>query len=148
MLKIAIAAAVLVATVAAVPNEQQMAALNPFIGTWHCTVEAGGKTGTLDQIFTPVFDGAWLETREIVTIGGKPKTISLHYTGYDKRTKQYVHFGPDFDGSYEMAHSDDAATWTNDEGRFVFHSESPQTRTMTATAPDGTLLETMRCTRA
>lgn len=147
MLKPLIAALLFVATVAAAPNEAQMARLQYFVGTWHCTWHAGTRSGNLDQVFSPALDGAWIAEQEIVTIDGRPKVVSLHYTGYDASAKEYVHVGPDADGSYEIAHSVDGDTWTNSQGRFVFRRLSQNERTMTAIAPDGKALESMDCSR-
>lgn len=147
MLKSLIAGLLFLATIAAAPNQSQMARLQYFVGTWHCTWHAGTHSGTIDQVFTPALGGAWIAEQESVSIDGRSKVLSLHYTGYDAAAKEYVHVGPDADGSYEIAHSIDGDTWTNAEGRFVFHRVSQDERTMTATGPDGKELESMACSR-
>lgn len=134
----------------AAPNNVHMAPLQYLIGTWNCTWQSGGKSGTLDQVFTPALDGAWLEEKEIVTIGGRQTVTSLHYTGYDPRLKKYVHVGPDADGSYEIAESADGNEWSNADGTFVHHKVSNDRRTMTDNARiGGTITQSsMTCARA
>jgi|SRR5579863_6634414 len=148
MSKLFLAGLLFAATIAAAPNDSRMARLQYFVGTWHCTWHAGTQSGTMDQVFSPTFDGAWIAEQEIVPVGGHPKVVSLHYTGYDVRAKEYVHVGPDADGSYELARSVDGDTWTNADGTFVFRRVSQDERTMTAVGPDGKALESMDCARA
>jgi hypothetical protein len=142
--------AALAATMAAAPNDAQMAPLQYLVGTWNCTWHSGGHSGTLDQIFSPALGGAWLEEKEVVTAGGRQTVTSLHYTGYDPQTKEYVHVGPDADGSYEIAHSPDAQVWNNADGTFVHRRVTGDERTMSETARLGrkTVHSVMTCKRA
>ena len=132
------------------PNHDQMVTLQYLVGTWHCTWQSGGKSGSLDQVFAPALDGAWLEEKEIVNVGGRATVTSVHYTGYDPRLKKYVHVGPDADGSYEVAQSPDGDEWSNADGTFVHHKISNDRRTMTDNARvNGKLVQSsMTCTRA
>ena len=150
MFKTLLFGVLLAATTAGAPNDSKMAPLQYVVGTWHCTWQAGGSSGSLDQVFAPALGGAWLEEKELVNAGGGQTLTSLHYTGYDPRAKEYVHVGPDADGSYEIAHSADAEVWTNADGRFIHHRVSADERTMSETASVGGKMvqSSMRCTRA
>lgn len=127
-------------------NAGQMAPLQYLVGTWHCTWQSGSQSGSEDQIFTPALDGAWLEEREVVSSGGVPVVATIHYTGYDPHLKEYVHVGPDADGSYELAHSPDGDAWISTDGNFVHKKVSDVERTMTETS--GTARVTMTCAKA
>lgn len=150
MFKLLLTGALLASTVAAAPNDSQMAPLQYLIGTWNCTWQAGTSTGTLDQVFAPALDGAWLEEKEIASTGGRQTVTSIHYTGYDPQTKEYVHVGPDADGTYEVAHSRDGDVWTNADGTFVHHRVNNDERTMTDTirAGNNVMHLSMVCKRA
>lgn len=132
------------------PNHAQMASLQYLVGAWHCTWQSGRNSGTLDQVFAPALNGAWLEEKEIVSVGGRATVTSVHYTGYDPRLKKYVHVGPDADGSYEIAQSPDGDEWSNADGTFVHRKISNNRRTMTDNARvDGKIVQSsMTCTRA
>jgi hypothetical protein len=99
--------------VAAPPNASQMTKIAYMIGTWDCKWKAGPSTGTLVATFTPVMDGAWLQETEAVENGGKTVVQTMHYTGYDPSSNHWIHAGPNADGTYEVAQSDDLATWKN-----------------------------------
>lgn len=150
MLKTLLVGVLFAATIAAAPNDLKMAPLQYLVGTWHCTWQSGSSSGNLDQVFTPVLGGAWLEEKELATIRGRQTVTSIHYTGFDPHAKEYVHVGPDADGSYEIAHSVDAEVWTNADGTFVHHRVSDDERTMSETArvAGKTVQNTMRCTKA
>jgi hypothetical protein len=120
------------------PNEKQMAPLQYLIGTWHCDWKSQKRTGSEDQIFQPALGGAWLEEREVVKVNGTQMVASIHYTGYDPRSKSYIHMGPDADGSYEVAHSADTELWDCAGGTFVHHKISETERTMTESYRSGT----------
>jgi len=97
--------------VAAPPNAPQMAKIAFMIGTWDCKWTAGPSTGTLVATFTPVMNGAWLQETEAAESGGKTVVQTMHYTGYDPSSNHWIHAGPNADGTYEVAQSDDLATW-------------------------------------
>jgi hypothetical protein len=99
--------------VAAPPNASQMATIAGMIGTWDCAWTAGPSSGTLIATFTPVMEGAWLQETEAVEKDGKTIIQTMHYTGYDPSAKRWIHAGPNNDGTYEVAQSDDFATWKN-----------------------------------
>ncbi|MGR4064122.1 MAG: hypothetical protein ACLQPV_01580 [Vulcanimicrobiaceae bacterium] len=98
---------------AAPPNAAEMSKLAFFAGTWDCRWSAGAQSGALVATFTPVMDGAWLEETEAVTMGDRSIVQTMHFTGFDPATKHWIHGGPNADGTYEVAQSDDLATWTN-----------------------------------
>lgn len=132
------------------PNEKEMAPLQYLVGTWHCDWESGSKTGSEDQVFQPALGGAWLEEKELVNAHGRHTVASIHYTGYDPRSKVYMHMGPDANGSYEVAHSPDAEVWHSDDGSFVHHKVSDSQRNMTETYRSGntTVRLSMACAKA
>ena len=115
---------------AAPPNSAQMAKLANWIGTWDCNWTAGASSGALVATFTPVMDGAWLEETEAVESGGKTVVQTMHFTGYDPSSKHWIHAGPNSDGTYEVAQSDDLAVWKNlfpvgaGEGKLVRPSDT------------------------
>jgi len=131
------------------PNEKQMASLQYLVGTWHCDWKSEKKTGSEDQVFEPALNGAWLEEKELVTVNGTQTVASIHYTGYDPRTNVYMHMGPDANGSYEVAHSQDAQLWQSADGSFVHHKVSNTQRTMTETYKSGnkTVQLSMTCSK-
>lgn len=131
------------------PNETQMAPLRYLIGTWHCDWQSANKTGSEDQAFQPALGGAWLEEKELVNVNGSQTVASIHYTGYDPRSKAYMHIGPDANGSYEVAHSPDAETWQSGEGSFIHHKVSDTRRNMTETYRSGnkTVQLSMTCVK-
>jgi hypothetical protein len=98
---------------AAPPNAAQMTRIANMVGTWDCKWKAGPSSGSLIATFTPVMNGAWLEETEAVESGGKTVVQTMHFTGYDPSTKHWIHGGPNADGTYEVAQSDDLATWKN-----------------------------------
>lgn len=118
-------------------NEKQMAHLQYLVGTWHCDWQSGNNHGSEDQIFQPALDGAWLEEKEVVNMNGRQTVASIHYTGYDPRSKAYIHLGPDANGSYEVAHSPDSEVWDSVGGSFVHHKISDTKRKMTETYRSG-----------
>jgi hypothetical protein len=97
--------------VAAPPNAPQMAKIAYMIGTWDCKWTAGTSSGTLVATFTPVMNGAWLQETEAVESGGKVAVQTTHFTGYDPSTNHWMHLGPNADGTFEVAQSEDLATW-------------------------------------
>jgi hypothetical protein len=116
--------------VAAPPNAAQMAKVAYWVGTWDCNWKAGQASGALVATFTPVMDGAWLEETEAVERGGKTVVQTMHFTGYDPSSGHWIHAGPNSDGTYEVAQSDDLATWKNllpagtGEGKLVRPSDT------------------------
>jgi hypothetical protein len=116
--------------IAAPPNSAQMAKLANWIGTWDCKWKAGASSGVLVATFAPVMDGAWLEETEAVESGGKTVVQTMHFTGYDPSSKHWIHAGPNADGTYEVAQSDDLAVWKNllpvgaGEGKLVRPSDT------------------------
>jgi hypothetical protein len=120
-----------IASAAAPPVAPQMADMQYLIGTWHCTASTPQGEQTEDQVFESTFGGAWLAEKEIVTgADGQPVTISLHYTGYDSKLGSFVHVGPDFDGSYELAKSKDGNLWkdANDPRSSFVHTKVSDTQ--------------------
>jgi hypothetical protein len=113
------------------PNAKEMAPLHYLIGTWHCS---GAGIPAEDQVFEEALGGAWLQEKEVVTgSDGQPKTVSIHYTGYDPATAHFMHVGPDVDGSYELASSVDGDVWhdSNDASSTFTHTKVSDTaRTM------------------
>lgn len=132
------------------PNEKEMAPLQYLVGTWHCNWQSASNAGTEDQVFQPALDGAWLEEKELVVRNGRQTVASIHYTGYDPRSKAYMHIGPDANGSYEVAHSADSEVWHSGDGSFVHHKVSDSQRQMTETYHTGnaTVRLSMTCVRA
>jgi len=112
------------------PSAAPMAKLAYLIGTWDCNWKAGPSSGTNVSTFTPVLDGAWLRETEAVERGGKTVVQTMHFTGYDPSSNHWIHGGPNADGTYEVAESDDLATWKNvlpvagGTGRFVRTSDT------------------------
>lgn len=98
---------------AAPPNAAEMSKLAFFLGTWDCNWTAGGQSGAIVATFTPIMDGAWVEETEAVVAGDRTTIQTMHFTGYDPATKHWLHGGPNSDGTYEVAQSDDLATWKN-----------------------------------
>lgn len=96
---------------AAPPNAGQMATLSYLLGTWDCTWTAGPASGSLVATFSNVMDGAWIEETEAVQKSGAEVVMTMHFTGYDTAGKRWLHAGPNADGSYEVAQSDDFVTW-------------------------------------
>lgn len=119
-------------------NEKEMAPLQYLVGTWHCDWKSQNRAGSEDQLFQPALDGAWLEEKEIVNVNGLQTVASIHYTGYDPRSKAYIHMGPDANGSYEVAQSPDSEVWHSADGSFVHHKVSDTQRKMTETYGTGT----------
>ena len=118
---------------AAARNARQMAPLQYLIGTWHCSWVSGSNTGSEDQVFETALGGAWLAEKEIVLDrAGKPVVATIHYTGYDPKTGNYMHVGPDADGTFELAQSADAHMWSNpiEKTAFVHTKISDTKRTM------------------
>jgi len=115
---------------AAPSNASQMTKIAYMIGTWDCNWKAGTSSGTLTATFAPVMNGAWLQETEAVKRDGKTVVQTMHYTGYDPSSKHWIHAGPNSDGTYEVAQSDDLATWNNllpvaaGQGKLVRPSES------------------------
>lgn len=132
------------------PNEKEMAPLQYLVGTWHCDWQSGSKAGREDQVFQPALDGAWLEEKELVNVNGQQTVASIHYTGYDPRSKAYMHIGPDANGSYEVAHSPDSELWRSGDGSFVHHKISDNERKMMETYRSGntTVRLSMMCMKA
>ncbi|HTA37625.1 MAG TPA: hypothetical protein VK760_01045 [Candidatus Acidoferrales bacterium] len=97
--------------VAAPPNAPQMQKIAYMIGKWDCKWTAGPSSGTLVATFTPVMNGAWLQETEAVESGGKALVQTTHFTGYDPATKHWMHLGPNSDGTYEVAQSEDLSVW-------------------------------------
>lgn len=126
-------------------NEKQMAGLQYLVGTWQCDWTAGSNSGSERQVFAPVFDGAWLEEKEIVNEAGRSTVHSIHYTGYDPAMKMFVHVGPDAGGSYELAQSPDAIYWRSSDGSFEHRKVSDTRRTMNESVSGKTL--SMTCTK-
>ncbi len=116
------------------PNATQMEGLHYLIGTWHCTWPSKKGVQSEEQIFESALDGAWLAEKEIVTGGdGQPVVASVHYTGYDPANGRFMHVGPDADGTYEIAQSEDGHTWhgVNDSSATFVHTKlSDSSRTM------------------
>lgn len=115
----------------------EMAPLSYLVGTWHCRWQSGNASGRQDQVFRSVLGGTWLEEEELVGDSASPAVQSIHYTGYDPRTKMYVHVGPNLGGSYEIAQSIDGDTWTSTDGTLVHHKISDTRREMVETGPAG-----------
>lgn len=134
----------------AAPNEKQMAPLQYLVGTWHCDWQSGSKSGSEDQVFQPALGGAWLEEKELVSVNGRQTVASIHYTGYDPRTRVFMHMGPDANGSYEVAHSPDSEIWNGADGSFVHHKISDSERKMNETYRSGnaTVRLSMTCVKA
>lgn len=150
LLTSALFAAPLVSSAAqSAPNAKQMAPLQYLVGTWHCDWKSQNRAGSEDQVFQPALDGAWLEEKELVNVNGLQTVASIHYTGYDPRSKSYMHMGPDANGSYEVAHSPDAEVWQSADGSFVHHKVSDTQRTMTETyqSGNGTTSLSMTCVK-
>lgn len=131
-------APLLSAAAQAPPNEKQMVPLQYLVGTWHCDWKSQNGSGHEDQVFQPALDGAWLEEKELIDVNGRQTVASIHYTGYDPKSKSYVHMGPDANGSYEVAHSPDAVSWSAADGSFIHHKVSDTRREMTETDQVGT----------
>lgn len=110
-----------------------MASLGYLVGSWHCDWKSQNDSGREEQVFQPALDGAWLEEKELVTVNGRQTVASIHYTGYDPKSKSYMHMGPDANGSYEVAHSPDAVFWRAADGTFIHHKVSDTQREMTET---------------
>ena len=112
------------------PNAKQMASLNYLVGTWHCAWSDGKQSGSEDQIFSVALGGAWLEEKEVVSMNGQPFVRSIHYTGYDPAKREFLHVGPDANGTYELAESADTNTWTSADGKFLHTKVSDTERKM------------------
>jgi hypothetical protein len=116
------------------PNATQMEALHYLIGTWHCTWPSKKGVQSEDQIFESALGGAWLAEKEVMTgADGQPVVASVHYTGYDPATGRFMHVGPDADGTYEIAQSEDGNVWhdVNDANATFVHTKvSDTSRTM------------------
>ena len=113
-LLLAAAIAVPIATSAAspAPNAKEMAPLQYLVGTWHCEWTTGDASGSEDQVLTSVMNGAWLQEAEVVhDAQGNSFVHSIHFTGYDPQKKKFVHVGPDADGTFVTAESDDSNAW-------------------------------------
>lgn len=132
------------------PNEKQMIPLQYLVGTWQCDWKSGDSSGREEQVFQPALDGAWLEEKELVVVNGRQDVVSIHYTGYDPRTKAYVHVGPDANGSYELAQSPDAEVWRSADGTFSHHKVSETQREMSEIDRIGkkTVTISMTCMKA
>lgn len=130
-------------------NQKQMASLQYLLGTWHCDWQSGNTSGSEDQVFQTALDGAWLEEKELVDVNGRQTVASIHYTGYDPRTKFYIHMGPDANGSYEVAQSVDSDIWHGADGSFVHTKISDTERKMSETVRNGKRTEqlTMSCAK-
>jgi hypothetical protein len=120
------------------PNAAQMQKIEYLVGTWTCEVKAGGQVGSAHEKFESAFRGAWLlETESVPSSTGSFVDIAKHYTGYDTAKKQYVHLGPNLDGSYEVATSADAAVWHSGANAIAFTKVSNDRYTMSADTMDG-----------
>ena len=135
--------------------DAHMQPLQYLLGTWHCNWTAGGQTGSVDQTFSSVMNGVWVEERETTTApNGQVVLNSIHYTGWDPARKAYVHSGPDADGSYQLYRSPDLHEWRNALGAgapfyLTRDSDTQQTESTTINAVGGQSVEWKQtCTKA
>ena len=100
------------------PNAEKMKALSDLVGSWNCTWQAGPASGEILSTFTPVMNGAWIQQTEAVKDkAGDLVITTMHYSGYDPSLKMYVHMGPNANGTYEVAYSQDFR---------IFHNVHPE----------------------
>jgi hypothetical protein len=96
------------------PASEKMKALSFLIGSWNCSWHAGPQSGEKLSTFTPVMGGSWLQQTESVKAPNGSMVIqTMHYSGYDPSSGEYMHVGPNADGTYEVAHSKDFRTFSN-----------------------------------
>jgi len=63
--------------------------------------------------------------------------VAKHFTGYDMAKKQYVHLGPNMDGTYEVATSADAPVWHSGTNEIAVTKVSNDRYTMSANEMNG-----------
>jgi hypothetical protein len=133
------------------PNAAQMQKLQWVLGSWDCTWKAGPDSGVVKLSFEEVMNGAWI--REIETrpsSKGEFRATAMHYTGYDPAEKKWRHLGPNADGTYDVAESPDAITWSDPAGTVLtvkHDSENEFTESMTFQSQGQTVDYVQSCKR-
>jgi hypothetical protein len=113
-LAVALLAQPLIPRADASPAGDKMKALSFLIGSWDCTWHAGPQSGEKLSTFTPVMGGSWLQQTESVKApNGTMVVQTMHFSGYDPSSGEYMHVGPNADGTYEVARSKDFRTFSN-----------------------------------